>query len=235
MSTDSIFSVQTGGVYVLTVINPLNTCVDTAMVTVPVDQVTPFVLAIAVPDQITCTNTLIQLDATASVTVPEYTYLWTATNGGNIVSGDITTEPLCDATGTYTLVITDTSNGCIDSAQVQITDNITPPLAVATATGELDCVTDIVTLSGVGSSLGIGITYAWSTADGHIASAPDGLNVQADEPGTYELTVFNSNNGCSSTTSVFLDENIDAPSAVSATVIEPNCDGECNAGFLSLK
>jgi gliding motility-associated-like protein len=230
VSTDSIFSVQTGGVYVLTVVNPLNTCADTAMVTVPVDQVTPFV-AIAAPDQITCTNTLIQLDATASVTGPEYTYQWTATNGGNIVSGDITTEPLCDATGTYTLVITDTSNGCIDSAEVQITDNITPPLAVATATGELDCVTDIVTLSGVGSSLGIGITYAWSTADGHIASAPDGLNIQADEPGTYDLTVFNSNNGCSSTTSVFLDENIDAPNAVSATVIEPNCYGECNAGF----
>lgn len=58
-----------------------------------------------------------------------YSYLW-GTNGGNIVSGGTTLTPTINSDGDYTLLVTNTQNGCTFNDQVTITQSADVPLAV---------------------------------------------------------------------------------------------------------
>ncbi|MEZ4893792.1 MAG: PKD domain-containing protein [Saprospiraceae bacterium] len=72
---------------------------------------------IVMPGVITCQSPSITLSGDSSSTGPNFGYLWTAGNGGNIVSGDTTLNPVVNAPGTYTLtVIIDSINGCVNMA-----------------------------------------------------------------------------------------------------------------------
>src|SRR5690606_11421598 len=74
---------------------------------------------IATPQQITCSVPQISLNATTSVFQPGSTFLWTATGGGNIVSGANTLSPVVNNSGTYTLTIT-SALGCVKQGSVNV-------------------------------------------------------------------------------------------------------------------
>ena len=78
--------------------------------------------------------------------------------GNGIVSGANTLAAMVDEAGNYTLTVIDNENGCTNQASVNVEENITPPFAVATASDELDCITESVSLSGAGSSSGAGMS-----------------------------------------------------------------------------
>lgn len=83
------------------------------------------------PDkELTCTLTSVQLSG--SSTTPGATFSWIASGGGNIVSGANTATPTVNAAGTYTLTVTDPTNGCttVDAADVSV-DNTPPSVSVA--------------------------------------------------------------------------------------------------------
>jgi hypothetical protein len=84
-------TVTTGGVYTVTVTTPAG-CQYQKTITVTMDPA--IMVNIAPPSPITCTVPQITLDATTSVYQPGATFLWTATNGGNIVSGANTLTPI---------------------------------------------------------------------------------------------------------------------------------------------
>ena len=68
-------------------------------------------------------------------------FAWTATNGGHIVSGANTSSLTVDASGTYTLEVTDPSNGCsaIDDAIVTLEKDTEPPVIVCPAAITVSC------------------------------------------------------------------------------------------------
>ena len=83
------------------------------------------------PDkELTCSITSVQL--AGSSTTAGATFSWVASGGGNIVSGANTATPTVNAAGTYTLTVTDPTNGCttVDSADVSV-DNSPPSVSVA--------------------------------------------------------------------------------------------------------
>ena len=58
------------------------------------------------------------------------------------------------------------------------------------------CIRDRVNLVGDSSTVGSNITYLWSSMNGNIVSNLDSINTMANQSGTYQLVVTNSDNQC---------------------------------------
>ncbi|WP_267402202.1 MULTISPECIES: T9SS type B sorting domain-containing protein [unclassified Chryseobacterium] len=151
------------GTYTVTVTTSLG-CQYQKSVTVTMDPL--IVVNIASPAQITCTNPQITLDATSSIYQTGATYLWTASGGGNIVSGANTLTPTVNNGGTYTLKITSaTPNGCVKQASVNVVKNISPPTIILTSSKMTICKGEsaIITASGAVSYVWVGLSGSGNT------------------------------------------------------------------------
>lgn len=176
--------ITTPGVYTVTVTTPSG-CVFQKSVTVTMDPA--IVINIATPGQINCTNSQITLNASNSVFVPNSTLLWTASGGGNIVSGANTTTPVVNAAGTYTLTITSPNpNGCSAQSQVVVVKNITPPTIAVNASSIKICKGQSVILTAAGA-----VTYTWTGLTGN----GNTQTVTPDVTTTYSVTGVGAN-GC---------------------------------------
>lgn len=203
------------GTYSVTVTDALNGCTGTDQLIIDNDITLPDAL-IGNPQTLTCTTTEIALSTNGSSTGPNFTYDWT-TQGGNIVSVVDPLSPLVDDPGVYNVLITNTSNGCTQTASVTVPEDVQLPTAEAGLTVGLDCDTQTNTLDGVGSSSGATFTYEWSTTDGQIISGNTSLTPTIGDPGSYVLTVTNTQNGCVQTDNVIVTEDVTPPAFSIAT------------------
>lgn len=125
----------------------------------------PIVVSIAQPAQISCTNSTVILDATASTYPAGSVFSWVASAGGTIYSNPNTLTPTVSSAGTYTLTISrnyqpgDTT--CSGSAAVNVTANLTKPVTQVTTNKTKICKGESVTLTATG-----GVTYNWTTIAG---------------------------------------------------------------------
>ncbi len=71
---------------------------------------------------ITCEESSIFLNASASTSGPDITYLWTTTDGF-IIDAETSTTPEVNQPGTYTLTITNNLTSCIDTDSVTVTSD----------------------------------------------------------------------------------------------------------------
>ncbi|WP_347219005.1 choice-of-anchor L domain-containing protein [Chryseobacterium sp.] len=161
--------------------------------------------SIVPPPVLTCANSQITLDASASVYPAGATFNWTTT-GGFIVSGGNTLNPVINAPGTYTLTISQLYQPenitCTAVATVTVTGNSAPPNPTLTASKLKICKGESVTLTASG-----GATYNWG------GGLPGNGNTQTVSPTvntTYEVTAIGAN-GCPSPT----------PATVTIEVSEP--------------
>ena len=214
-------TVNAGGNYTLVVTNQQNGCTSTDNVTVLVDQVDP-VAAVQQPAILTCATKQITLDATASSAGNNMTYQWT-TAGGHFVNMSNDLQPVVDGPGTYILLVTNTANGCTQSATVQVAQDIQNPTANAGADGLLTCAVTMLQLNGSGSSQGNNFTYTWSTSNGQILGGINSLSPNIGSGGTYTLTVLNQANGCTSTDNVLVNTDTQQPTAAIAAPGQITC------------
>ncbi|AZB20232.1 gliding motility protein [Chryseobacterium indologenes] len=146
--------------------------------------------SIVPPVELTCTNSQITLDASASVYPAGATFNWTTT-GGNIVSGGNTLNPVINAPGTYTLTITKTYQPgdvtCTAVANVTVTGDSAPPNTGLTATKIKICKGESVTLTAAG-----GVTYNWG---GGLTGTGNTQTVSPTVTTTYTVTAVGAN-GC---------------------------------------
>ncbi len=171
----------------------------------------PAPVADAGPDkELSCNVDTVQLDGTGSTTSNIYNYLWT-TEDGNIVSGETTLTPTVDAAGTYVLKITDIVYDCVSLDTTMVTDDSNSPVATIATPDMITCINTTVTLDGSASSQGDNITYQWNTSDGNIVSGETDSIAIVDAEGNYTLTVMNSDNGCSSSSTQHVDADINPP------------------------
>ncbi|MAT55933.1 MAG: hypothetical protein CMN32_15780 [Saprospirales bacterium] len=204
--------VNAPGTYQLLVTNTLTGCTNTDEVIVPEDVVLPSV-NILTPSVLTCAITNIQLDAAGTSAGSEFNYQW-STLDGNIVSGGTTLEPVIDQPGTYELLVTNSINGCTSVESVTVDQDIEAPVADAGAGSTLSCAMPTFILDGSGSSSGGIFTYEWSTVNGSIVNSADTPTPTIDAPGTYQLLVTNTLNGCTSTDQVVIDLDNSLPTAI---------------------
>jgi len=219
--------VNSGGTYTLLVTNQTNGCAQSASVSISEDTNLPQAEAFA-NAEINCYNSTVGISGGNSSTGGQYSYQWTSSNGG-IVSGGNSLNPEVNQAGTYTLMVTDNNNTCVSQATATVSQNTTTPNADAGAVQQLDCATTSVNLGG-GSSTGGQYSYQWTTGDGNITSGNNNSTIQADAPGTYNLVVTDTNNGCDANSTVTVSQDINPPNAQATS----NNNIDCNNNQVQL-
>lgn len=207
--TSTSTAVSSGGTYTLTA--SVGSCSTSSVITVSTNTIAPDVSANGSPT-ITCSATTATLTGTSGV--PGGIFAWTGpTTGTPAGTAPATATTIVTAGGTYTLTLTDPSNGCKATAPATISTNTTQPNANAGASPTITCSNATVTLNG-SSSTG-GATYSWTgPATGNPAgSTPTNSTTVVSANGNYTLTVTNPSNGCTKTASVTVNTNTTAPNA----------------------
>lgn len=184
------------------------------------------------PRELDCATTTATLDASGSESGANIVYEWTATNGGNIVSGDDTTMPEINMAGTFIIDVINTSNGCITTDTVIVTEDFNYPTADAGLDQQLDCKTPEVSLDGSGSSQGGSFSYSWidEQSGAEIATS---LQLPVTMPGTYTLVVLNNDNGCESIDEVLVTIDETGLNAIFSSAQSPTCFGDRD-GLISI-
>lgn len=160
---------------------------------------------------VTCLQSEIRLDGTASFAANGFAYQWTAGAGGNFSSSTDSLIVFADAVGVYALEITDTLNGCTAVSFYEIAADTLRPVANAGSGGLLSCFVPELQLDGSLSSQGVQYTYLWDTADGNILSGETSLTPLINASGNYLLIVTDTLNGCTATSEVLVDSNFNTP------------------------
>jgi hypothetical protein len=207
ISTTTTATATTGGQYSLVVSNFIggHGCYDTAYVTVITQTTVPYAKAGA-PKVLTCAQPQVQLMGSASQG-SQYTYLWTASNGGNIVSGANTLTPTVNAPGTYTLHVTNTTNGCTTQSLTSVTAVNLPPTVSVTG-GTFTCTNPTVTLGSTTNATSG--TYGWTGPNGYTSALP---NPTVNAAGNYVLVVTDSITGCTASATALVIADNAAPGA----------------------
>ncbi len=196
------------GLYSITVTNINNTCTSVDQVTVTSDLAPPTADAgtDAVIDCITLSTTV---GGTSSSGL-DFTYLWT---GPGISPANNTLEiPTVSQPGTYTIVVTDNSNGCTQSDNMVISTNAVYPTASAGTDGLLTCAQLVEVLDGSGSSAGANFTLLW-TGPGITPANETQTSPTVTTPGNYVIAITNTTNSCISKDTVVVAQNITVPAA----------------------
>jgi hypothetical protein len=129
---------------------------------------------------------------------------WQNSNGEVINQSN---DLLIDTIGTYVFIVLDTLNGCSDSIEVQLTENLdTPPLEI-TGDTVLTCSDTILMLS-VNNPID-SISYEWRDEQGILLS--DSTILDVSTAGIYQLIATNTFNGCSSPDTIEISQSIEIP------------------------
>lgn len=200
--------VDTAGTYRLIVLDTLNGCASIDSVLV-LEKVTLPIIQIEVPDTLTCSKTIVVIDASGSSSDSIYRFSWN-TSDGHFATDTNTLTPAVDRTGTYSLSVLDTTNQCIARRQIRIYADTLAPIAEAGMSQTFFCSTDSLQLDGSGSSQGVSIQYHWDSPTGRILSGDTLLAPFVGSAGEYILTVLDTLNGCvaSDTVQIISDANI---------------------------
>lgn len=217
----TVLSVDTAGIYILTIVNTTNGCSTANSVNVSINQQAPVAEA-GLPTELNCQTSSATLDGSGSSTTGLYGYSWTSTNNA-IASGEATLSPTVTASGIYTLSVQDLINGCISIDSVQVMENSNAPHAEATVDDILTCDFTAITINALGSDSGPNYTASWTGPAGASIVAPGSLQPMVNQPGTYTLTLKNTTNSCISTISVDVDQDIAYPQANAGPGTTLNC------------
>jgi gliding motility-associated-like protein len=212
-STGADVVVNTAGTYSVTVTRSDNGCSASASVDVIENTAVPNV-QIGSPDELTCVTAEVVLSGQSAT--PGVSFSW---NGPGIVSGGSSSAPTVNQPGTYTLTVSDPTNGCSNAVDVLVSENTTPPDVSAGSDAQLSCTDPSITLSG--SSSTPGAQFSW-TGPG-IVGGSSASAVEVNQEGTYVLTVTNPANGCTASDNALVTENAASPVLSIATPSELNC------------
>ncbi|MFB6306530.1 MAG: gliding motility-associated C-terminal domain-containing protein [Flavobacteriales bacterium] len=212
----SIVHVTEEGNTTLSITDTSNGCQTDTTFNVAIDTTSPDVL-INTPNTLTCENNEVALDASSS---SGDSYSWFTSNG-NIISGTNSDIALVDAAGDYTLVVTASSNGCTDTANVTVNENMSFPDALFEASEDSGMAP--LEVSFTDQSFGADL-WEWDFGNGE-TSEDSTTSTTYEELGTYTtwLTITDTSNGCKDSTSkrIFVDSEsmLDVPN-----VFSPNGD-----------
>jgi hypothetical protein len=199
-------SAKRPGVYSLTVTKPSSGCGVTSLVTVGVDKAVPEVDIIQASSgfMLDCHTSATTLSCFS--TSSGATYAWSGPADYH-VNGPLA---VVTAPGAYVFTATG-SNGCTKQLSGNISqDNLEPPVAVASVSGVLTCVTPAVTLHGAAHGA---VSYRWSGPSGFTSDLQAPV-VSAE--GAYTLTVA-SPAGCTGVATVMVQRNVSVPADVKAS------------------
>lgn len=188
----AVVTVNQTGNYTVTVLNPLDGCTGSGSASVNSNTATPDANAGA-DVSLTCTQLTVALNGSSATNGASFSW-----SGPGIVSGGSTATPTVNATGSYTLTVTDPVNGCVSTDMVEVNQDNAPPSVNIAPPATLDCGISQVTLSA--SSPTLGATFSWSGPG--IVSGGNSATPVVNTAGIYVVTATNPANGCTATAQV---------------------------------
>jgi Secretion system C-terminal sorting domain len=174
-------TVTAPGIYTVTATRTGNGCTATASIAVTQDIAIP-IITLTKSNNLTCALLTATLNATS---IPNSVFTW--------ASG----APTVTAAGTYTVTATNISNGCVATASIAVTQNITPPVITLTKNHDLNCTFTTALLSATSSA---NTTFVWSSGAPTVTA-----------PGVYTVTATRTGNGCTATASIAVTQNTTTP------------------------
>ena len=212
-ATAHLTSLGQDGTYSLTVTDPNNGCTAIAATVVAENDAAPTGVSVSSSTGspvLNCTNPSLTL--TASSTTPGVTYAWRIGPTGSTVLGTSDTLTVSQANA-YDVLVTNPANGCAFLGGLAVSQNVTPPsnllLTSNPATPVLTCTTTSIACNANASGSKVG--YTWTGPGGF---SFHGQTTDLSVPGTYSVTATDSTDGCSSTASTTITQDITPPSAV---------------------
>jgi len=195
-------TVDSAGSYTLRVTNINTTCASFATRSVNINITHPEANA-GSNGVVSCPIPQDTLSGSGS-TGTSFSYAW---NGPNVVSGGNTLSPVVGAPGVYTLVVTNSSNGCTKTSTTSVTGNNVPP-SVSTTGSDITCVVDTVNVS-VSTNSG-NATFAWTGPNGFTSNLQSPV---VTEPGSYAVVVADTITGCNNNGTATVANNTSGPGA----------------------
>lgn len=202
----------------------------------PITVTEPAVLAVALDAAASNTDLNCNGDADGSLSIDVtggnggFTFAWTGPNSYSSTDEDITGL----SAGTYQVVVTDSKNCTVTSAEFVITENDAVAFTSSSVNPDCDPLSGSITINNPTGGDGT-YTYAWYTLDaiGGTATAftsnGSSQSQPALDPGFYRVVVSDGN-GCTAEQ----DFELEAPETVVAsegTVTQPLCFGDSNGSF----
>ncbi len=211
---NSTETVSKPGTYYYIVKNTRSNCIDTQIVEVAIDTVTPEAIPIF-DGTFNCKAEGQSVDLLGENSLPndQLRYFWINPNGDTISTQQNIT---IDTTFlNYQLTVVDTTNGCAHSKSIDIPDERGNPIANAGPDQVIDCNTNTVNLEGIaeiGNSISDYFSYQWIDENGLIVS--NEANFTTEIEGKYTLLVTNLDSGCKSSDEVEIFNKIEYPEAI---------------------
>ena len=205
------------GYYVLSIRQWSTGCSQEDTILVEVDRVLPSVV-IPAPAPITCRDS-VSLILAQGDSAQTYLYDWSAA-GTSLGDGNdylIVNEP-----GTYTLLVTDTQNGCTREYLSEVTENRTAPPAEIIVPGKLDCRQDSVILS-IKDFSSRPLACLWKLPNGTAGQNGPNGDLTAYDPGEYTLTLTDTVNGCATVVVAIVNLDTLAPVVDAGPDMELTC------------
>ena len=199
-------TVNATGNYILTIVNSSG-CTSTVSVNVPQNN-TPPVSSASSSGSITCVSSSVLLSGGPSSGV---NYNW---SGPSFSSGTTSQNATATSAGTYTLLVTNTINGCTSISTTNVSNNTALPLSTASSAGSVTCVSTTINLSSSPS----GMNYVWTAPGGSsISSGSTSQSAIGSGSGIYTVNITDPLNGCSKTATVNAPQNTTLPISAAAT------------------
>jgi len=215
-------SVTRPGSYELVVTNSANRCVARDTVVVAKNDSIPRI-SFGTPEQLTCTDSLATVNASATTPNANVTAQWNGLDSG---VPQLTNNPLIinvNQGGRYELLITNNDNGCVARDTVEVLKSADVPTAKIDSTRLLTCLTNTTPLSAAGSTVIGAFTTQWIALDGgSVQVSPNNpLQATATGAGKYQLTITSTATGCKATTETVVKKDPNEPVA-SAMAAKPS-------------
>lgn len=208
--SNPIANPSTSTIYTLTVTDQLSNCSAADQVVVSVNNTAPTANAGA-DGNITCVSNSNGITIGASPIIG-YSYAWSPITGlASSNSSSTVANPSATAqTFTYTLLVTNNTNGCSASDQVIVSVNKSNPIANAGLDFTKTCTTNNNGLQ-IGTVAISGNTYSWMPSLGLSNSSVANPTANPSVTTIYTLVVTNSANGCSASDQITVDVNQQQP------------------------
>ncbi|MBS1652942.1 MAG: gliding motility-associated C-terminal domain-containing protein [Bacteroidetes bacterium] len=187
------------GNYIVVITNPSNNCSVTKTVSPATNTSVITPTPIPAAGTLNCNTTNVTLSGNPSAGV---TYSWTGPSAFSSTSQN----PSVSNPGTYTLVVTNASNGCQSASNagtVNVTQTLTQPTITTSSalTPTLGCgSSSVITLSVTANPAGT--TYTWTSSGGAFVGATNTSTANVTTATQYTVTAIHPTTGCK-TTQVF--------------------------------
>lgn len=189
-------------------------------------SITPVITTSA--DAITCRDSVITLDGTASTTgAGRFTYRWEAPPFGQVISTDSVVQ--IDQPGTYRLQLIHEQSCPPIQTSVTIGDERTPPEAAVASAPPITCTDSIVQISGQALAGSSNYAYQWISSGALILDGSDSLIASVHQPGNYQFILTDMANGCRDTALIQVNSDTIAP----VFSLSGNDTLDCNRSELS--